>query len=68
MSNTINYYKTILNTEDMDVEYSSETDEVTVTFRHRIVKGDVIYTEHMSFHPSYVEPLTKLLKEVMEVK
>lgn len=61
---TKHYYKKKLVNQNIEVEYSSEEDEITICVQHTLKTGDVIDNGYMRIHPSYVEPLYKLLKEV----
>jgi hypothetical protein len=66
MSDTKHYYKKKLVKQNLEVEYSSEDDEITIKFYHKLNNGHVVGTDFLRIHPSYIEPLCELLKKVME--
>lgn len=66
MSTTKHYYKKKLVIKNLEVEYCSENDAITIKHDHTLRMGAVIGTDYMEIHPSYIEPLYKLLKQVME--
>lgn len=63
---TKHYYKKKLVNNTIEVEYSSETDMIDITIEQKLVMGANIGYERMKIHPSYIEPLYKMLKEVSE--
>lgn len=65
MSNTKHYWKKKLVNQNISVEYSSEDDEIYIIVDHKLKSGDSIGSDHMRIHPSYIEPLYKLLTEVV---
>jgi hypothetical protein len=60
------YYKNKLVNENIEVEYDSEKDEITVVIHHKLNNGGALDNSIMWIHPSYVEPLTDLLRAVKE--
>lgn len=64
MSTVKEYWKKKLTNQNIEVEYSSEDDQIHVHITHKLNSGDVIGHDHIRFHPSYIEPLYKLLKAV----
>lgn len=58
------YWKKKLTNQNLEVEYSSEEDEITIRYVHKLKMGASIGTDYLKIHPSYVEPLYQLLKEV----
>lgn len=60
------YYKKKLVNQNIEVEYNSGEDEVTIEFKHVLNSGDHIATDRMRIHPSYVEPLVDLLREIVK--
>lgn len=61
---TKHYYKKKLVDQNLEVEYSSEEDMVTIRVENKLKMGASIGSEWMRIHPSYIEPLYKLLTEV----
>ena len=62
---TEHYYKKKLVKQNIEVEYSSEANEITITYNHKLVMGASIGTSYMRIHPSYIKPLIELLKEII---
>jgi len=67
---TKHYYKKKLVNKNIQVEYSSEADEVTIIYNPKLVMntrmmGTSIGTPPMRIHPSCIKPLIELLKEVI---
>lgn len=58
------YYKKKLVSQNIEVEYSSEEDEIGIVFHHKFKNGGYITTDYLRMHPSYVEPLIELLRNV----
>lgn len=67
MADIKHYYTKKLICENIAVEYSSEHDEIEIVIERQLVNGVRIGESYLRIHPSYVEPLCKLLKEVMVV-
>lgn len=62
------YYKKKLVNQNLEVEYNSEEDEITIRYEHKLNMGATMRTDYLRIHPSYVEPLCELLKEVTKGK
>jgi len=58
------YYKQKLVNQNISVEYSSEDDEITIRFEHKLNNGAHIGSDYMRIHPSYVKPLCDLLNNL----
>ncbi|CAB4132373.1 hypothetical protein UFOVP253_11 [uncultured Caudovirales phage] len=63
---TKQYYKKKLVNQNIEVEYSNETDEISIRIERKLKMGAHMGYDYLTIHPSYVEPLYKLLKAVME--
>lgn len=65
--NTVqHYWKKKLVDRTLEVEYNSETDKISITFDNRLVDGTSIFREHLTIPPDAVEPLYRLLTEVVK--
>ena len=61
------YYKKKLVDENIEVEYNSETDMIRIKIDRKLNNGVNIGSDYLDLHPSYVEPLHKLLTDVTDL-
>lgn len=66
MSEIKRYWKKKLVDQNITVEYSSEEDEITIVIKEMLGNKVLLGLKSLTIDPSYVEPLYKLLKDVVK--
>lgn len=66
MGKTKHYYRTVAENKNIKVEFDSESEDITINIDVLTGRGDRITTDTLTVHKSYIEPLIKLMREVIE--
>lgn len=60
------YWKKKLVDRNITVEYSTEDDMIDIEIERKFKNGRTFDTSRISLHPSYIEPLHRLLTQVIK--